>query len=192
MRVFFYLKLAVGAARCARPTKPPLRGEVDFAAGKRRRGFCLRRRGVRKMCQWHIFSHRPQQLCCEEGSCLKRNCLRRPYSFCASKKNMERQTGQRGAQTAPLWKLPKYGGKNSIVPHNKRLNLRVQPSYAAQDAAAFWRLFGATEISPRSVFAPPLIGEAYFNPSASHLFGTSLYTREALCEQLYLLPIFLR
>ncbi|MBO5976588.1 MAG: hypothetical protein J6P94_05385, partial [Oscillospiraceae bacterium] len=40
-------------------------------------------------------------------------------------------------------------------------------SYAAQDAAAFWRLFGATEMSPRSVFAPPLIGEAYFNPSVS-------------------------
>ena len=46
-------------------------------------------RGVKKMCRWHIFSHRPQQLRCEEGSCLERNCLRRPYSFCASKKNME-------------------------------------------------------------------------------------------------------
>jgi len=33
-------------------------------------------------------------------------CLRRPYSFCACKKNMERKTGQRGARKAPSLETP--------------------------------------------------------------------------------------
>ena len=85
-------------------------------------------------------------------------CLRRPYSFCAGKKNMERKTGQKGAQKAPLWKHPRCGGKKCIVPHNQIRNLSVLASFSAQDAAAFWRLFGATEILPRNVFIHPAQG----------------------------------
>ncbi len=66
------------------------------------------------------------------------------------KKNMERKTGQRGAQKAPLWKHPRCGKKKTIVPYNQIRNLRVHASISAQDAAAFWRLFVATGIFPRS------------------------------------------
>ncbi len=37
--------------------------------------------------------------------------------------------------------------ENGAVPHNESLNLRVHTSFAAQDAAASRRLFGATGIS---------------------------------------------
>ncbi len=83
--------------------------------------------------------------------CKKVNCLRRPYSFCASKKNMERKTGQRGARKAPLWKLPKCRNRKHIVPQNESLNLRVLASFSARDAAASCRLFGATGLIPRYV-----------------------------------------
>ena len=32
-------------------------------------------RGVKKMCRWHIFSLRPQQLCCEDASVPKKQGL---------------------------------------------------------------------------------------------------------------------
>ena len=53
----------------------------------------------------------------------------------------------------PLWKLPDCRGSNIIVPHNQILRLSVYTSFAAQDAAAFWHLFGATGIVPRNDFS---------------------------------------
>ncbi len=83
-------------------------------------------------------------------------CPRRPYSFCACKKNMERKTGQRGGEESPLFgNTPQCGEGNGIVPHNQSRNLSVLPSFSAQDAAAFWRLLGATQIAPRT--APHLV-----------------------------------
>jgi len=70
----------------------------------------------------------------------------------AAEKNMERKVHQRGAQKAPLWKLPNCDKRKTIVPHNQIRNLSVHPSFSVQDAAAPWRLFGATEMAPRYVF----------------------------------------
>ena len=47
---------------------------------------------------------------------------------------------------------PRCVNRNGIVPHNQSRNLSVLTSFSAQDAAAFWRLFGATGISPRYIF----------------------------------------
>ena len=131
---------------------------------------------LRKCASGTFLATGAQQLCCEEGSCLKRNCLRRPHSFRVAEKNMESRGVKKMCRwhifsqdhsgyaarrevikpdlSTPLWKLPKRGGRNSIVPHNQNRNLSVLPSFSAQDAAAFWRLFGATGISPRSVSMP--------------------------------------
>ena len=45
---------------------------------------------------------------------------------------------------------PQCGEGNGIVPHNQSRNLSVLPSFSAQDAAAFWRLFGAMGMVPRN------------------------------------------
>ncbi len=74
----------------------------------------------------------------------------RPYSFRMSEKNMERKVHQRGAHKAPLWKLPRCGGRNNSVPHNQDPKSIDFPSFSAQDAAASRRLFGATGIFPRN------------------------------------------
>ena len=76
--------------------------------------------------------------------------------FVWPKRIWKEKSTKEGARKAPLFgNTPRCGGGNGIVPHNKRLNLSVHSSFSAQDAAAFWRLFGATGISPRYISAPP-------------------------------------
>ena len=107
-------------------------------------------RGVKKTCQWHVFSRPPQQPHCEKGN----NCLRRPYSFRVAEKNMERKVHQRGGEESPLFgNTPRCRARKSFAPHNQSLNLSVHTSFSAQDAAAPWHLFGAPGIVPRAVFA---------------------------------------
>jgi len=57
---------------------------------------------------------------------------------------------KRGEESPLFGNTPQCGEGNGIVPHNQNRNLSVLPSFSAQDAAAFWRLFGVTQIAPRS------------------------------------------
>ena len=50
--------------------------------------FC--RRGVKKICRWHIFSLRPQQLCCEEGTAYRKYGRRRCGETCPPKRGTEK------------------------------------------------------------------------------------------------------
>ncbi len=94
-----------------------------------------------------------QMRCFRYTSRRRSFCLRQPYSFCASKKNMESRgvkkmcrwhifSQDRSGYAArreviktdlfpPLWNLPQCGDKNGAVPHNQNLNLSVHPSTSA-------------------------------------------------------------